>query len=80
MKEVSSSTSGAVGGSGSTCSVSLSFHLAGARRCTPDECEDEAAPAPPATASKAFLKLHSLVELDTFTLTHGPFTPLDTPG
>lgn len=31
-------------------------------------------------ASRAFLKLHSVVELDTFTLTHGPFTPLDTPG
>ncbi|KOB65656.1 putative CRSP complex subunit, partial [Operophtera brumata] len=27
--------------SGSACSVALSFHLAGARRCTPDECEDE---------------------------------------
>ncbi|CAH2229902.1 jg24513 [Pararge aegeria aegeria] len=32
------------------------------------------------TTARAFLKLHSLVELDTFTLTHGPFTPLDTPG
>lgn len=34
----------------------------------------------PTSAARSYLKLHSLVELDTFTLTHGPFTPLDTPG
>ncbi|XP_059049158.1 mediator of RNA polymerase II transcription subunit 14 [Achroia grisella] len=91
MKEVaagSTATTSNSANSGSACSVALSFHLAGARRCTPDECEDEssataaaavAAAGTPSTA-RAFLKLHSLVELDTFTLTHGPFTPLDTPG
>ncbi|CAH1643386.1 unnamed protein product [Spodoptera littoralis] len=86
MKEVaagSSATTSNSGNSGSACSVALSFHLAGAKRCTPDECEDEGTPSSsstPATAPRAYLKLNSLVELDTFTLTHGPFTPLDTPG
>ncbi|CAH0698959.1 unnamed protein product [Spodoptera exigua] len=86
MKEVaagSSATNSNSGNSGSACSVALSFHLAGARRCTPDECEDEStssSSSTPATAPRAYLKLNSLVELDTFTLTHGPFTPLDTPG
>ncbi|XP_028038306.1 mediator of RNA polymerase II transcription subunit 14-like [Bombyx mandarina] len=88
MKEVaagSTATTSNSSNSGSACSVALSFHLAGARRCTPEECEEETpSPAnnnqPPPTAARAFLKLHSLVELDTFTLTHGPFTPLDTPG
>ncbi|XP_038209291.1 mediator of RNA polymerase II transcription subunit 14 [Zerene cesonia] len=84
MKEVaagSTATTSSSTNSGSACSVALSFHLAGARRCTPDECEDDSSTtsASPATA-RCFLKLHSLVELDTFTLTHGPFTPLDTPG
>ncbi|CAH2099787.1 unnamed protein product [Euphydryas editha] len=85
MKEVAAggtATTSCSSNSGSACSVALAFHLAGARRCTPDECEDEASSgntATPAT-SRAFLKLHSLVELDTFTLTHGPFTPLDTVG
>ncbi|CAG4923566.1 unnamed protein product [Colias eurytheme] len=84
MKEVaagSTATTSSSTNSGSACSVALSFHLAGARRCTPDECEDESSTTStsPATA-RCFLKLHSLVELDTFTLTHGPFTPLDTPG
>lgn len=44
MKEVaagSSATTSNSGNSGSACSVALSFHLAGAKRCTPDECEDE---------------------------------------
>ncbi|KAG6452583.1 hypothetical protein O3G_MSEX007707 [Manduca sexta] len=89
MKEVaagSTATTSNSTNSGSACSVALSFHLAGARRCTPDECEDEtgasagAGAAGAAGVARAFLKLHSLVELDTFTLTHGPFTPLDTPG
>ncbi|KAF9799341.1 hypothetical protein SFRURICE_000849 [Spodoptera frugiperda] len=86
MKEVaagSSATTSNSGNSGSACSVALSFHLAGAKRCTPDECEDEgtsSSSSTPATAPRAYLKLNSLVELDTFTLTHGPFTPLDTPG
>ncbi|XP_050673487.1 mediator of RNA polymerase II transcription subunit 14 [Leptidea sinapis] len=84
MKEVASgctATTSSSTNSGSACSVALCFHLAGARRCTPDECEDESANvnASPAIA-RAYLKLHSLVELDTFTLTHGPFTPLDTAG
>ncbi|XP_050349696.1 mediator of RNA polymerase II transcription subunit 14 [Nymphalis io] len=84
MKEVAAggtATTSSSSNSGSACSVALAFHLAGARRCTPDECEEEASSssATPAT-SRAFLRLHSLVELDTFTLTHGPFTPLDTPG
>lgn len=44
MKEVAAgctATTSNSSNSGSACSVSLSFHLAGARRCTPDECEDE---------------------------------------
>ncbi|XP_045542671.1 mediator of RNA polymerase II transcription subunit 14 [Papilio machaon] len=86
MKEVaagSTATTSNCSNSGSASSVALAFHLAGARRCTPDECEDESGATSSANASpasRAFLKLHSLVELDTFTLTHGPFTPLDTPG
>ncbi|KAI8429987.1 hypothetical protein MSG28_000441 [Choristoneura fumiferana] len=83
MKEVaagSGATTSNSANSGSACTVGLSFHLAGARRCTPDECEDEAAAPVAPVAARAFLKLHSLVELDTFTLTHGPFTPLDTAG
>ncbi|CAB3237391.1 unnamed protein product [Arctia plantaginis] len=86
MKEVAAGSTAITttcSNSGSACSVSLSFHLAGAKRCTPDECEDEGSSTStsvPATATRAYLKLHSLVELDTFTLTHGPFTPLDTPG
>ncbi|KAJ2946324.1 hypothetical protein O0L34_g12361 [Tuta absoluta] len=84
MKEVaagSTATTSNTNNAGSACSVALSFHLAGARRCTPVECEDESSSSsPPSTMARAFLKLHSLVELDTFTLTHGPFTPLDTPG
>ncbi|CAK1548460.1 unnamed protein product [Leptosia nina] len=84
MKEVASgstATTSTSTNSGSACSVALSFHLAGARRCTPEECEDEssATSASPSVA-RAYLKIHSVVELDTFTLTHGPFTPLDTPG
>ncbi|XP_068628587.1 mediator of RNA polymerase II transcription subunit 14 [Battus philenor] len=86
MKEVAAGTTATTSNcsnSGSACSVALAFHLAGARRCTPDECEDESGSTTSSSASpasRAFLKLHSLVELDTFTLTHGPFTPLDTPG
>ncbi|XP_063373551.1 mediator of RNA polymerase II transcription subunit 14 isoform X1 [Cydia amplana] len=86
MKEVaagSSATTSNSANSGSACTVGLCFHLAGARRCTPDECEEEpaaCAAAAVAVTARAFLKLHSLVELDTFTLTHGPFTPLDTSG
>ncbi|CAH2068775.1 unnamed protein product, partial [Iphiclides podalirius] len=86
MKEVaagSTATTSNCANSGSACSVALAFHLAGAKRCTPDECEDESGATSSSNtpvASRAFLKLHSLVELDTFTLTHGPFTPLDTPG
>nr|XP_032529352.1 mediator of RNA polymerase II transcription subunit 14 isoform X1 [Danaus plexippus plexippus] len=85
MKEVAAggtATTSCSSNTGSACSVALAFHLAGVRRCTPDECEDESSGTTsntPATA-RAYLKLHSLVELDTFTLTHGPFTPLDTPG
>ena len=44
MKEVaagSTATTSNSSNSGSACSVALSFHLAGAKRCTPDECEDE---------------------------------------
>lgn len=44
MKEVAAGSSAittSCSNSGSACSVSLSFHLAGAKRCTPDECEDE---------------------------------------
>ncbi|XP_053601349.1 mediator of RNA polymerase II transcription subunit 14 [Plodia interpunctella] len=88
MKEISSSTGAAGSSSGAQCSVALAFHLAGARRATPDDCEDETPSSSTAVAvttgpnapARAFLKIHSLVELDTFTLTHGPFTPLDTPG
>ncbi|XP_028175096.1 mediator of RNA polymerase II transcription subunit 14 [Ostrinia furnacalis] len=88
MKEVaagSTATTSSSSNSGSACSVALAFHLAGARRCTPDECEDEhsaavVAAGGQASVARAFFKIHSLVELDTFTLTHGPFTPLDTPG
>ncbi|KAJ0181263.1 hypothetical protein K1T71_003348 [Dendrolimus kikuchii] len=86
MKEVAAggtATTSNTSNTGSACSVALSFHLAGAKRCTPEECEDEgssSSTAAPAGAARAFFKLHSLVELDTFTLTHGPFTPLDTPG
>ncbi|XP_045529782.1 mediator of RNA polymerase II transcription subunit 14 [Pieris brassicae] len=84
MKEVaagSTATTSSSTNSGSACSVSLSFHLAGARRCTPEECEDESgvSSASP-TVARSYLKIQALVELDTFTLTHGPFTPLDTPG
>ncbi|XP_072935893.1 mediator of RNA polymerase II transcription subunit 14 [Epargyreus clarus] len=88
MKEVAAgctATTSNSANSGSACCVALSFHLAGARKCTPDECEDDSSSSVVATSgsttiARAFLKLHSLVELDTFTLTHGPFTPLDTPG
>lgn len=86
MKEVaagSTATTSNTSNTGSACSVALSFHLAGAKRCTPEECEEEgstSSSSAPAGAARAFFKLHSLVELDTFTLTHGPFTPLDTPG
>lgn len=87
MKEVPAGTLATNSNSsntGSACSVALSFHLAGAKRCTPEECEEEItgqpAPAAPAGVTRAFFKILSLVELDTFTLTHGPFTPLDTPG
>ncbi|XP_041973972.1 mediator of RNA polymerase II transcription subunit 14 isoform X2 [Aricia agestis] len=84
MKEVAAgcgATTSSSGNSGSACGVALAFHLAGARRTTPDDADDDSNTntTSPATA-RAFLKLHSLVELDTFTLTHGPFTPLDTPG
>lgn len=44
MKEVaagSTATTSNTNNSGSACCVALSFHLAGARRCTPEECEDE---------------------------------------
>lgn len=44
MKEVaagSTATTSNCTNSGSACSVALVFHLAGVRRCTPDECEDE---------------------------------------
>lgn len=82
MKEVASGFTATSSSSnvGSSCCVALSFHLASAQRCTPEECEDENVPEPTTNVPRAFLKLKKLVELDTFTLTHGPFTPLDTPG
>lgn len=90
MKEIATNNGPTIGNSttGSTCSVSLNFHLAGVKRCTPEECEEDSqglgisqsSHVAPPNVARAFLKVHSLVELDTFTLTHGPFTALDTPG
>lgn len=44
MKEVAAgctATTSCSSNSGSACSVALSFHLAGARRCTPDDANDD---------------------------------------
>jgi len=54
-------------------SVRLCFHLAAVKRCGPDEEE------PDTEHGGAFLKVTSLVQFDTFVLTHGPFTPVDPP-
>ncbi|KAG7304522.1 hypothetical protein JYU34_011472 [Plutella xylostella] len=62
----------------------FTFHLGAAVPCTADECEGGGGAARGgargAGGARAFLRLTSLVELDAFTLTHPPFTPIDTPG